>query len=840
MDDSHRTETSYGPKSHPNTKSNGYADISKLEGKSLFLVKEEQYMETKGQIPSGKHKLPIIVAGLVLVFLVAGLAQARTLWWNVHNHSKNDLVKWSMDFSLPAKKRPTHYSVRRWDGSKWVDESWDWKGKCTRVKAGSFHVNIENNKAAAVPYCTHLKFDVTFNTDDIGYSGANLKYKPDPCPRNAVKKAICEDPGNFKVEIDNAVFYGGSSGQYISQLGINVPADTYAYLYQINNIGGLNPITEFRIFDVNDPYGYPDVNEGLFDPCILDATHDGQVTVFYKCNVNDDPNTGTAAISVADFNGLGPAGVDPNYWGPDSIDGNDYVATFTGLYAGQKSNILIAFSKMGPAIQEHGENFSVSGGGNSRGGLVWVPGPWPGDWAKEDVLAPSDVNIYDDFGCSVAVSGYYAIIGAMYNDDQFYNGGAAYIFKKDLDEVNEPDWPQKQKLTPSDPNWNVSFGQSVDIHGDYAIVGAPYAKDAGNNPVGAAYIFRNINENWTQIQKLNPISPNQYDDFGCSVAICGKLAVVGAKYDDTKTTDAGAAYVFAANDVDPNNWVFVQKLYASDPNILDDFGYSLDICCHTIIVAAPWSDTDANEGGSVYIFESSDKGKTWSQTCKLPFPSECNEYDNFGMSVSVCSALNADRFAIVGAPHAYGTDPNSGLAFIYAPNEADPNNWVKQASLVGSDLKEFDYFGSAVSIHGRRAIVGAYHHYMDETGAAYIFEHYDPNWTEVARLSPAPGNWIKFGDSVAINRDYAVIGAPKQDVGGTAYIHKRISSVADLDGDFFVDFYDYSLLAMHYLDRLGDPDWRCPLDISEKIDDIVGLSDLCALAQDWLETRLYP
>lgn len=780
-----------------------------------------------------------LVSGLILTFLLPQTAQAaKGLTFKVHNHSRNNLVKWSMDFRFAAGKGPVDFNVTRLDKKtkQYVNEKAGWKWNDPKIKEGKYHVEITINGAAAVPKCTWMKFTVYFNCDHTsdGYNGCNLEYAPEPCPKKAVKKAEVEDTGNFVTEIDNAVFYGGDSGRFVPELNLNVPADTYAYLYQVNNTEGPNSIIEFRIPDINDPYDYPDIEEGLFNPYVMTTTHDGQATVIYESN---DANSETPAISVADFNGLGAAGINPIYWGPQ---GNDYVAYFTGLQPGQSSNILVAYSMMGPAVQQHGTNMLVSGGGNSADGLVWLPGPSPGDWTKVELLVPQDVNVGDDFGCSASISGYYAIIGAMNDDDLFPTCGSAYIFRKDLTQVVDPNWIEQQKLTPSDPDYNINFGTSVDIYGDYAIVGAPYVDDVGNNPVGAAYVFKNINENWTQIQKLNPISPNQYDDFGCSVAICGKLAVAGAKCDDTMAQDAGAVYVFAANDIEPNNWSFVQKLYASDANAFDNFGSSVDICCNTIIVGAPWSDANGISSGAAYIFETSDEGQTWSQTCKLPFPAECNEYDNFGIAVSISSALQADRFAIVGAPHADGTadGPGSGLAFIYAPNDTDPNNWDKQATLIGSDSKKYDYFGSTVSIHGRRAIVGAYHHYMDETGAAYVFEHYDPNWSQVARLSPQQNS--KFGYSVAVNRNYAVVGAPGHDVGGGAYMHKRISSVADLDGDFFVDFSDYAILVSHYMEQLGQPGWRNPIDISEKIDDVIDLKDLCALAQDWLGTISYP
>lgn len=96
-----------------------------------------------------------------------------------------------------------------------------------------------------------------------------------------------------------------------------------------------------------------------------------------------------------------------------------------------------------------------------------------------------------------------------------------------------------------------------------------------------------------------------------------------------------------------------------------------------------------------------------------------------------------------------------------------------------SDSQAGDNFGADLSMTSRAFVVGsprgsrdriaglpAY----DQTGAAYIFRQgADGQWRQGQKLlpsEPAPG----FGTSVAINRDMIVVGAPKTDIQGAAYV----------------------------------------------------------------------
>ncbi len=104
-------------------------------------------------------------------------------------------------------------------------------------------------------------------------------------------------------------------------------------------------------------------------------------------------------------------------------------------------------------------------------------------------------------------------------------------------------WKQRQKLLASDGAFNDLFGCSVFISGDYAIVGAYYDNDRGSN-FGSAYIFRRDGESWVQQAKLTTSDGAEYDYFGHYVYISADFAIVGAERDDDKGSDSGSAYIF--------------------------------------------------------------------------------------------------------------------------------------------------------------------------------------------------------------------------------------------------------------------------------------------------------
>ncbi len=101
-----------------------------------------------------------------------------------------------------------------------------------------------------------------------------------------------------------------------------------------------------------------------------------------------------------------------------------------------------------------------------------------------------------------------------------------------------------------------------------------------------------------------------------------------------------------------------------------------------------------------------------------------------------------------------------------------------------SDGEVGDYFGTSVGISGDTAIVGAYRDddRGTDSGSAYVFERIDGIWTEVAKLTAPDGQTgDRFGVSVGISGDTAIVGAHRDDDQGTdagaAYVFQRAGGI---------------------------------------------------------------
>ena len=152
------------------------------------------------------------------------------------------------------------------------------------------------------------------------------------------------------------------------------------------------------------------------------------------------------------------------------------------------------------------------------------------NWICEDKLLASDGDPYDYFGCSVSISGDYAIVGAYKDDDNGEDSGSAYLFKRD-----GTVWTEVGKVLALYGRHDDWFGYSVSINGDYAVVAAPEQD--------AAYVFNRYGSAWKQVFKL-AASDGPGGLFGASISISEDSAIVGASGDNDSGFWAGSAYVF--------------------------------------------------------------------------------------------------------------------------------------------------------------------------------------------------------------------------------------------------------------------------------------------------------
>ena len=436
-------------------------------------------------------------------------------------------------------------------------------------------------------------------------------------------------------------------------------------------------------------------------------------------------------------------------------------------------------------------------------------------------LFASDGATGDRFGYSVSIDGDYALIGASHDENNGYVSGSAYIFKRD-----GTVWTEQSKLLPSDGDDNDCFGGSVAIDGDYAIIGASHDDDNGDYS-GSAYIFKRDGTVWNEQSKLLSSDGKEDQTFGCSVAIDGDYALIGAVGDDDNGDYSGSAYIFKR---DGTVWTEQSKLLPSDGEDNECFGVYVSINGDYAIIGAG-GDDNGYRSGSAYIFKRN--GIVWTEQSKL-LPSDGEEYEYFGMYVSING-----QYALIGA---WGDDDNgdrSGSAYIF---KRDGNIWTQQVKLLPSDGEAYGYFGFSVSIKGDYAIIGGYGDKDNgkNAGSAYVFKRNGTTWSRhVKLLAPDGIEDDCFGWSVSIDGDNAIIGAIGTDGyepgSGSAYVFKNISefqspSIPSINGPtsgkvrvkytFFISAIDPDDNDVYYLIDWGDNTsnyWIGPFESGEEI-----------------------
>lgn len=345
---------------------------------------------------------------------------------------------------------------------------------------------------------------------------------------------------------------------------------------------------------------------------------------------------------------------------------------------------------------------------------------------------------------------------------------------------------QLAHLSASDGKTGDYFGSSVAVGDNVVVVGAPLAYVGANQQQGRAYVFSKSPSGWanmTETAELTPSDGESFSYFGVSVAISGRVIVVGANGAPAGGAHPGAAYVFVEPATGWRNTTETAKLSVQD-ELGGDFGVSVAISGPTIVCGAI---EDGSEAGAAYVFVKPTTGwkSTTSATAQLrALDGVPNDF--LGQSV----AIDGDTI-VVGADWAtftQGQGAGRGAAYVFVKPEAGWSSVSQTAKLTGSDTFADDLFGISVSISKDTIVVGEASN--TTPGTAYIFVEPSGGWaqlaggstTETAKLT-APDGVVRdgFGDSVAVyNRDI-LVGAPGVNVNsnqeqGAAYFFTKPNS----------------------------------------------------------------
>ncbi len=256
---------------------------------------------------------------------------------------------------------------------------------------------------------------------------------------------------------------------------------------------------------------------------------------------------------------------------------------------------------------------------------------------------PTPAN-YDWFGYSVAAVGAdQVLMGAPYDCTGASSAGAAYLFSAN--------GALLKTFTNPTPGVHDLFGNAVAAVGtDRVLIAAP-CDDTGANFAGTAYLF---STNGGLLRTFTNPTPADQDYFGSSVAAVGTDRVlIGAPYDDTVATDAGAAYLFRTNGV------LLETFTNPNSGINNLFGSSVVAAgIDRVLIAAPNDSTGVRIGGAAYLYSTNGVLLT---TFTNPTPAAGDQFGYF------MTPVGADR-VLIGAPYDDEGATDAGVAYLFRTN----------------------------------------------------------------------------------------------------------------------------------------------------------------------------
>jgi hypothetical protein len=325
-----------------------------------------------------------------------------------------------------------------------------------------------------------------------------------------------------------------------------------------------------------------------------------------------------------------------------------------------------------------------------------------------------------------------------------------------------------------------------------------------------------------------------YNAFGGSYAVDsdGVRMIVGAIGDDINGfTYAGGAYIF---DYVDGAWAENQKLTPPDPATAGEstafggylYGGSVSIDGDIAVVGEPEYNNNGaafNLGrqGQATVYRYNSMADTWEQASILNAGPEEVFESNFGNSATVDedgAPGGNERILVGGLGRTSEAGFWTGKAYVF---DWDGSKWV-MTSLKNPDPTNNDYFGAFSDLDGDTAIIGM-GNANGLAGEAWVFEFDGANWgagISLHGLIPARFAGDRFGTAVAVDGDFAVVGAYDTTTGGdgSAYIFwnnpvgswELFDTLTDGDGDDgdqfgrFVEIEGNRILITAYTNEIDD------------------------------------
>ena len=233
-------------------------------------------------------------------------------------------------------------------------------------------------------------------------------------------------------------------------------------------------------------------------------------------------------------------------------------------------------------------------------------------------------------------------------------------------------------------------------------------------------------------------------------AITGETLLVSAPLvdDGDPSTQDGAVYVFSIES--DGTLTYQQKI---EPATRFRFG-------NTLAADGDWAaiGESSGSGSKVHLYQRS--GSTWSPTQLILIGDVPDTPGITVRSLSSFMAMDGDLLAIgnTNANVAAGNITNAGAVVLY--RRGLNSIWSHEATLISSAPLGASGFGVALAVSGNTLLVGADNDLDGEVrrGRAYVFQRTAGQWAQAASLAIPDAEGARFGWSVALDGDVAIVG----------------------------------------------------------------------------------
>jgi len=398
-------------------------------------------------------------------------------------------------------------------------------------------------------------------------------------------------------------------------------------------------------------------------------------------------------------------------------------------------------------------------------------------WIQEAALTADKINCQDAYGSSIALQD-----GLLAVADPLSCPQRVYLYRR----MEPGEWILEQVIDSPQPIFG-GFGKSLSLDDDVLVVGASSYTNMDDEQVGAAHVYRNIDNAWTLEATLFDPNGEDGDVFGFAVAVQNDRILVGGHGNDGPASGSGAVFSFQQVD---GEWTFNEEFQAPDAKHQQWFGFSVAIS-DDATYAAVGAPQDLGQDGGVYVFKQ--MSNHWQFIQKLVAQESFGPWAWLGGDVK----FGNDLEMLAAAPLDFEAGANAGAAYLY---HFDGSHWSETKKMIPRGVDGGDAFGS-IGVSGDNAIIGAI-----GDDAAYIYrgiQNVDCN-----------NNGEPDGCDIAqgVSDDNNSNGVPDECENG-----------ADFNGDDHVNIDDLLFL----LDAWGTPD----ADLNG--DAVTDVSDLLVLLSAW-------